>query len=51
MDECYEAIGDALGIRIQMKSLSQADATEIVEDALKQKGVTASFDDFVRFMF
>lgn len=50
MDECYEAIGDALGIRIQMKSLSQADATEIVEDALKQKGVTASFDDFVRFM-
>ena len=50
MDECYEAIGDALGIRIQMKSLSQADATEIVEDAFKQKGVTASFDDFVRFM-
>lgn len=50
MDECYEAIGDALGIRIQMKSLSQADATEIVEDALKQKGVTASFDDFVRFL-
>ena len=50
MDECYEAIGDALGIRIQMKSLSRADATEIVEDALKQKGVTASFDDFVRFM-
>ena len=50
MEDCYDAIGDALGIRIQMKSVSQANATEIVEDALKQKGINASFDDFVRFL-
>ena len=50
IEDCYKEIGDALGIRIQMKSVSQADATGIVEDALKQKGINASFDDFVRFM-
>ena len=50
MEDCYDAIGDALGIRIQMKSVSQANATEIVEDTLKQKGINASFDDFVRFL-
>lgn len=50
MDECYEAIGDALGIRIQVKSLSNSDAVEIVDDIIKTSGVNATFDDFVRYV-
>ncbi len=50
MEDCYNAIGDALGVRIQMKSLSQSDALEVVEDIFKQKGINASYDDFVKFM-
>lgn len=50
MQKCNEAIGDALGIRIQVKSLNNSEAAEIVEDALKKSGINATFDDFVRYM-
>ena len=50
MQKCNEAIGDALGIRIQVKSLNNSETAEIVEDALKKSGINATFDDFVRYM-
>jgi len=48
-DACYDAIGDALGIRIQMKSLDADTSRDIVEKILKEKGINGSYDDFVRF--
>lgn len=49
-DSCYDAIGDALGIRIQIKSLNTDETKNIVTEALKENGINASFDDFVRYL-
>ena len=50
MEDCYEAIGDALGIRIQVKSLNNSETVEIVESTLKSSGINATFDDFIRYI-
>ena len=50
MDNCYDAIGDALGLRIQMNSLDSDTSTKIVEKMLKKNNVNATFDDFVKYV-
>ena len=50
IEECSSAIGDAIGIRIQMKNLSKTESKEIVENALKDFGIDATFDDFIRYI-
>lgn len=50
LTECYDAIGDAVGLRIQMKNLNNDEATEIVESVFKDFGIDATFDDFVKYI-
>ena len=50
MDNCYDAIGDALGLRIQMNSLDSNTSSKIVEKMLKKNNINASFDDFVKYV-
>lgn len=50
MDNCYDAIGDALGLRIQMNSLDSDTSTKIVEKMLKKNNINATFDDFVKYI-
>ena len=50
MDNCYDAIGDALGLRIQMNSLDSDTSSKIVEKMLKKNNINASFDDFVKYV-
>ncbi len=50
MDNCYDAIGDALGLRIQMNSLDSNTSSKIVEKMLKKNNINASFDDFVKYI-
>lgn len=50
MESCYDAIGDAVGIRLQMKSLDVSYTQEVVESTLKKNGINASFDDFIRYL-
>ncbi len=46
--DCIDAIGDAYGTRIQIKSLSTEDAKEIIEDCLY--GYDISYDQFIKYM-
>ncbi len=50
MNSCYDAIGDAVGIRIQMKGLDSSEAKTIVEDVFQKNGINLSFDDFSRYI-
>ena len=50
MDNCYDAIGDALGLRIQMNSLDSDTSSKIVEKMLKKNNINATFDDFVKYV-
>ncbi len=50
IDNCYDAIGDALGLRIQMNSLDSDTSSKIVEKMLKKNNINASFDDFVKYV-
>ncbi len=50
MDNCYDAIGDALGLRIQMNSLDSNTSSKIVEKMLKKNNINATFDDFVKYV-
>ena len=49
-DDCYEAIGDAVGIRVQIKSLDSSASREVVEDVFKKYNISATYDDFVRYI-
>lgn len=49
-DSCYKKIGDAVGFRIQAKSLSVDDGAKIVDDILAKNGIKGSYDDFVRYV-
>ncbi len=50
IEECSSAIGDVIGVRIQMKNLSKTESKEIVENALRDFGIDATFDDFIRYI-
>ena len=50
MNSCYDAIGDAVGIKIQMKGLDSSEAKTIVEDVFQKNGINLSFDDFSRYI-
>ena len=50
MEKCSNAIGDAIGTRIQMKSLDKKETREIVESMLKESGVSATYKDFVKYI-
>lgn len=45
---CLNAIGDGVGIRVQMKSLTQDEAQRLIEGELKNTGI--SYDDFVKYL-
>lgn len=45
---CLDAIGDGVGIRVQMKSLTQDEAQRLIEGELKNTGI--SYDDFVKYL-
>lgn len=45
---CLEAIGDGVGIRVQMKSLTPTEAKTVIETKLKNTGIT--YDDFVKYV-
>lgn len=49
-ENCFKAIGDAVGARIQIKSLSKDESKEIVESILSANNIDASADDFARFL-
>ena len=42
------AIGDGVGIRVQMKSLTPAESKTLIETKLKNTGIT--YDDFVKYV-
>ncbi len=46
--DCFDAIGDGYGTRVQMKSLSESQARNIVEKSLKDTNI--SYDDFVKYV-
>ena len=48
LDDCFAAIGDGYGTRIQLKSLTQGEATEIIEKGLQGTGISA--DDFIKYL-
>ena len=50
MTQCCDAIGDAIGVRVQVKNLDYSETTEIVETILEKNGISASFDDFLRYI-
>ena len=50
IDSCYDAISDALGVRIQIKSLDDTQAKDIVEKILNENNISANFDDFVSYI-
>ena len=45
---CLEAIGDGVGIRVQMKSLTPTEAKTLIESKLENTGIT--YDDFVKYL-
>lgn len=47
-DVCFDAIGDGLGTRVQIKSLSNNEAKEIIENALDGSGI--SYNDFIKYL-
>lgn len=49
-DACYDAIGDALGVRIQASSVDEATSRKVVEEILSKKGIDGSYDDFARYL-
>ncbi len=49
-ESCYDAIGDALGIRIQMKSLDTDETSKIVGEILEKNGITSNADDFAKYL-
>lgn len=46
--DCLDAIGDAYGTRIQMKSISPSESKELIEDCLY--GYDLSYDQFIKYM-
>lgn len=46
--DCMDAIGDAYGTRIQMKSIDVAESKELIEDCLY--GYDISYDQFIKYM-
>ncbi len=50
LDECYDAIGDAIGARIQMKNLTKDETAKIVNSILEDFEINATFDDFVAYI-
>ena len=49
-DTCYDTVKDALGVRIQMKSLTTEDTREIVENILRENNINATMEDFVKYL-
>ncbi len=49
-DTCYDTVKDAVGVRIQMKSLTTEDTKEIVENLFRENNINATMDDFVKFL-
>lgn len=47
---CMEAIGDAYGTRIKMKSLSVDEANSIIQDKLDNYGIKLTAQDFTSFL-
>lgn len=45
---CLDAIGDGVGIRVQIKSLTQDEAQGLIEGKLKNTGI--SYDDFIKYL-
>ncbi len=50
LEKCYDVIGDAQGFRIQMKSLTKDEAAQVVEDIFKDRKISATFDDYIKFV-
>ncbi len=48
LDDCFAAIGDGYGTRVQLHSLTGDEATEIIEKGLKGTGL--SVDDFIKYL-
>lgn len=46
--DCLDAIGDAYGTRIQMRSISPSESKELIEDCLY--GYDLSYDQFIKYM-
>lgn len=47
-DACFDAIADGLGLRVQMKSLTEDEAKGIIETALKDTGIT--YQQFINYI-
>lgn len=50
MESCYDAIGDALGTRIQMRSLDVDTSKQIVDDILQSNNINGTYDDFIKYL-
>ncbi len=48
LDDCFAAIGDGYGARIQLNSLTNEEANSIIENGLKGTGI--SVDDFIKYL-
>ncbi len=47
-DACLDAIGDAYGTRVQIKSLTQEQSQSIIEDSLSGTGIT--YEQFISYL-
>lgn len=45
---CLDAIGDGIGIRVKMKSLTGEQSKSIIEEKLKNTGI--EYDDFIKYI-